>query len=142
MDDYPYPSSAAVTAVMKGNRKRDTRPELAVRSALHRRGLRFRKDLPLRVGDVRVRPDVVFPRRRLALFVDGCFWHRCPLHGTRPRVNTSYWEQKLDRNVERDRRQEAVLRSGGWTVIRAWEHEEPAAVADRVLALLSTPAAS
>lgn len=132
MVTYPVPSSAAVTAVMRGNRKRDTRPEVAIRSALHRRGLRFRKDLLLRVGDLRVRADVVFPRRRLALFVDGCFWHRCPEHGTSPRANAAYWGPKLDRNVERDRLQTAALRADGWTVVRAWEHEDPETVAAAV----------
>ena len=133
---YPVPSSPAVTAVMRGNRKRDTRPEVAVRSALHRRGLRFRKDVPLRAGDLRVRADIVFPRRRLVVFVDGCFWHRCPDHGTSPRANTAYWGPKLDRNVERDRLQGEALRADGWTVVRAWEHEDPAAVADAVSAIL------
>lgn len=133
---YPVPSSAAVTAVMRGNRKRDTRPEVAIRSALHRRGLRFRKDVLLRVGDLRVRADVVFPRRRLALFVDGCFWHRCPEHGTSPRANAAYWGPKLDRNVERDRMQTAALRADGWTVVRAWEHEDPDEVALAVEQLL------
>lgn len=133
---YPVPSSPAVTVVMRGNRKRDTRPEVAIRSALHRRGLRFRKDVPLRAGDLRVRADIVFPRRRLVVFVDGCFWHRCPDHGTSPRANTAYWGPKLDRNVERDRLQEQALRVDGWMVVRVWEHEDPAAVADAVSAIL------
>ncbi len=122
---------------MRRNPRRDTGPELAVRSELHRRGLRFRKDLPLRVPGRVVRPDVVFTRARLAVFVDGCFWHRCPEHGNVPRANGAYWQPKLERNVARDRAVDAVLCEAGWRVLRAWEHEAPAAVADRVLAVLA-----
>src|SRR5690242_10941724 len=99
--DYPYPTSTAVSAVMRGNRKRDTRPELALRAELHKRGLRYRVDFP--VAPMRRRADVVFTRARVAVFVDGCYWHRCPKHGTQPRSNVTYWTRKLDRNVERDR---------------------------------------
>jgi DNA mismatch endonuclease (patch repair protein) len=127
---------------MRRNPRRDTGPEMAVRSELHRRGLRFRKDLPLRVPGRVVRPDVVFTRARLAVFVDGCFWHRCPEHGNVPRANGAYWQPKLERNVARDRAVGAALGEAGWRVLRAWEHEAPAVVADRVLAVLtgSSPA--
>lgn len=127
---------------MRRNPRRDTGPELVVRSELHRRGLRFRKDLPLRVPGRVVRPDVVFTRARLAVFVDGCFWHRCPEHGNVPRANGAYWQPKLERNVARDRAVDAALGEAGWRVLRAWEHEAPAVVADRVLAVLtgSSPA--
>jgi DNA mismatch endonuclease (patch repair protein) len=123
---------------MRGNRKRDTRPELAVRSALHRRGLRFNKDFLITTSTVRVRVDVAFPRRRIAVLIDGCFWHRCPLHETEPRANATYWGPKLDRNVARDRSQEAGLRLEGWTVVRGWEHEDPVMVAERIAALLGS----
>lgn len=123
-DGYPYPTRPGVTAVMKGNRKTDTRPELALRSALHRSGLRFRKDHTVKVDEGRtIRVDVVFPRAKLAVFVDGCFWHRCPQHGTEPKSNTGYWSPKLDRNVERDRETDERLRRAGWEVLRIWEHE-------------------
>jgi DNA mismatch endonuclease (patch repair protein) len=123
-DGYPYPTRPGVTAVMKGNRKTDTRPELALRSALHRSGLRFRKDHTVKVdGGRTIRVDVVFPRAKLAVFVDGCFWHRCPQHGTEPKSNTGYWGSKLDRNVERDRETDERLRRAGWEVLRIWEHE-------------------
>ena len=123
-DKYPYPTHPAVTAVMKGNRKTDTRPELALRSALHGSGLRFRKDHTVKVDEGRtIRVDVVFPRAKLAVFVDGCFWHRCPQHGTEPKSNTGYWGPKLDRNVERDRETDERLRRAGWEVLRIWEHE-------------------
>ena len=130
---YPVPSSRAVTAVMKGNRKVGSKPETQLRSRLHQLGYRFRKNFPIRAGDLRVQPDVVFTKKRLAVFVDGCFWHRCPIHGTEPAVNTSYWEPKLTRNVARDRRVDEALSSAGWQVIRIWEHE-PVEEAARVVA--------
>lgn len=109
---------------MKGNRKSGTGPERRLRTALHRRGHRFRILLPLTIEGVRVRPDIVFLRRRLAVFVDGCFWHCCPEHGTAPRVNLDYWRPKLERNRARDRLVNDALTSGGWTVVRVWEHGE------------------
>jgi DNA mismatch endonuclease, patch repair protein len=133
---YPHPSRPAMTAIMRGNRRTDTLPELAIRRLLHASGLRYRVDYPLIVGDVRVRPDVVFPRRRVAVFVDGCFWHGCPTHGTRPAANPAYWSAKLARNRARDRRVDAALHAHGWRVIRAWEHDFPRAVARRVADVL------
>lgn len=121
---------------MRRNPRRDTGPEVALRSELHRRGLRFRKDLPLRAPGRVVRPDVVFPAARLAVFVDGCFWHACPLHGNQPRANTAYWRPKLERNVARDRAVNEALTAAGWHVLRAWEHEPAAEIADRVQATL------
>jgi DNA mismatch endonuclease (patch repair protein) len=135
---YPHPSSAAATAVMKANHRVDTRPERALRSALHRQGERFRKDFSIRAGDVRVRPDIVFTRRRLAVFVDGCFWHRCPQHATSPRSNSEYWRTKLDGNVARDRRNDAALRADGWSVLRVWEHEPVEEAVVRVVESLQT----
>lgn len=125
MASYPQPSSPAATAVMRGNVRADTRPELRIRSLLHRLGHRFRKDHAVVAGDVRVRPDIVFTRARVAVFVDGCYWHRCPQHGTEPRANPGYWRAKLDGNVARDRSVDAALRAAGWTVLRVWEHEAP-----------------
>jgi DNA mismatch endonuclease, patch repair protein len=139
---YPVPSTPAASAVMRGNRRRDTRPEVALRSALHARGLRFRKDFPIQVGDLRVRVDVAFPARRLAVFVDGCFWHSCSIHGNQPRVNSAYWGPKLARNLERDRRVDQALQDIGWAVVRVWEHEDAGAAADRVAAMLPAGPAS
>lgn len=111
---------------MRGNRKTDTKPEVALRSALHRAGLRFRKDYSVRVDDGRpIRIDIAFPMAKLAVFVDGCFWHRCPEHGNEPKVNSDYWGPKLDRNVERDRETDQRLQNAGWWVVRIWEHEDP-----------------
>ncbi len=127
----PPPSSPGAAAVMRGNRGVDTRPESALRSVLHAMGLRFRKHaLPER--GLRCRADVLFPAARVAVFVDGCFWHRCPEHGTSPRTNSPYWRAKLDRNVERDRRNDAALAAAGWAVVRVWEHEDAAEAAGRI----------
>jgi DNA mismatch endonuclease (patch repair protein) len=133
---YPEPVDAAATNVGRGNRKRDTKPEVRLRSALHRRGLRFRKDHPLRLGTVRVRPDIVFTRGKVAVFVDGCFWHSCPDHGRRPGRNLDYWIPKLDNNVARDRRVDAALDAEGWDVVRIWEHEDVETSAARIAAVL------
>lgn len=122
---------------MRRNPRRDTRPEVALRAELHRRGLRFRKDLPLRVGGRVVRPDVVFTRARLAVFLDGCFWHACPLHGNVPQANGAYWQPKLERNVARDHAVNTALDQAGWRVLRGWEHEPPGEVADRVSSALA-----
>ena len=107
---------------MRANRRANTTPELALRSELQRLGLRFRKDLPLKLSAGRVRPDVVFTRAKVAVFVDGCFWHLCPEHSQIPKANRDYWEPKLARNVERDRRNDAALIEDGWRVIRFFEH--------------------
>lgn len=138
MPDYPSPTSAAVTAVMRGNRRADTGPERQVRSLLHASGFRYRTDYRLDVPGARVRPDIVFTRRRLAVFIDGCFWHRCPEHGTSPRVNTSYWSPKLERNIARDQRVDQALRAAGWTVLRIWEHVDPTEAAAQVIAILDS----
>jgi DNA mismatch endonuclease, patch repair protein len=129
-----WASSPGVRRSMQANRRADTKPELQVRAALHRRGLRFRKDLRLDLSGGRVRPDVVFTRWRVACFIDGCYWHRCPIHGTEPKSNAAYWGPKLDRNVQRDREADAILRDAGWVVVRGWEHEDPESIAERVAA--------
>lgn len=120
---------------MQGNRSTGTTPEVALRSELHRRGLRFRKHRQA-VPELRCRPDVVFTKARVAVFVDGCFWHRCPEHLTDPRTNSAYWAAKLDRNIARDGRNDAALEASGWRVVRVWEHELPSDAADRVEAVL------
>jgi DNA mismatch endonuclease, patch repair protein len=111
--------------------QRDTAPELALRSELHRRGFRFRVDRAP-VADVRSRADLVFGPARVAVYVDGCFWHSCPEHATTPRSNAEFWEQKLERNRERDDETNRLLQERGWEVLRIWEHEDSAEAADRV----------
>lgn len=110
----------------------DTKPEVLLRSALHLAGLRFRKDYSILTGATRVRADVVFPTLRVAIFVDGCFWHGCPRHGNVPISNSDYWGPKLARNRQRDRRNTRDLRRAGWTVLRFWEHTPPAIAVRRI----------
>lgn len=117
---------------MRANRRRDTVPELSVRRLLHARGLRYRVDYRL-APPHRTRADIVFTRRGLAVFIDGCFWHGCPEHASQPKRNSDYWGPKLARNIERDRETDAVLRELGWTVLRFWEHENPAEVAEAII---------
>ena len=123
---------------MQANRRRDTRPELALRSALHAAGMRYRVDLRLDLGaGRRVRPDIAFTRQRVAVFIDGCFWHSCPLHGRQPSANVGYWEPKLVRNQQRDRENTEALTEAGWLVVRVWEHQDVAAAAALVLSALA-----
>jgi DNA mismatch endonuclease (patch repair protein) len=124
---------------MRGNRRRDTQPERRVRSVLHARGLRFRVDYRVGTGRLAPRPDLVFTRRKIAVFIDGCFWHGCPDHGRVPAANNDYWAAKLSRNVSRDRLHDATLERAGWHVLRFWEHEDPEHVAVEVAAALSEP---
>jgi DNA mismatch endonuclease (patch repair protein) len=137
---YPKASSEGRSANMRAIRRTDTKPELALRRALHRLGYRFRKDyrLDLAAGK-RVRPDIAFTARRVAVFVDGCFWHACPDHGSKPSVNQGYWAPKLLRNVERDRAADSALELAGWQVIRLWEHVPLEAAVAAVAAALSNP---
>lgn len=99
-------------------RGRDTTPEKLVRSALFKKGFRFRVR-----NRLRGRPDIVFPRERVVVFVDGCFWHGCPAHATTPVTNAAFWTKKLKRNVERDKEVDHDLGAEGWAVLRVWEHE-------------------
>lgn len=105
-----------------------TEPELALRRELHRRGLRYRVD----VRELPGRPDIVFSRARIAVQVDGCFWHGCPEHAVAPRSNAAWWSEKLALNRERDARNDAMLQSEGWLVVRVWEHVSPSTAADLI----------
>lgn len=122
---------------MRGNTKTGNRPEARLRSELHRRGLRFRKNAVIRGADWTVRPDVLFPRLKIAVFLDGCFWHACPEHGTTPRVNQDYWLPKLQRNVRRDRLNDRRLNDARWHVIRIWEHVGTSDAADVIEAAVT-----
>lgn len=108
---------------MLGNKSRNTKPELALRRAIHAMGLRYRVSMRPDPS-LRRTADVVFTSVRVAVFVDGCFWHACPEHGSRPRVNPDYWEPKLRANRLRDAETDALLCALGWTVVRVWEHED------------------
>lgn len=127
----PVPESESVRRRMQNTRRRDTDLEVIVRSLLHRRGLRYRVDRPIQ-GVTRGRPDITFPTERVAVFIDGCFWHRCPRHGTDPKNNAEWWRTKLDANVERDRRHDRELVGAGWRVLRYWDHEDAVNIADSV----------
>ncbi|MFI0485632.1 very short patch repair endonuclease [Actinomadura sp. 9N215] len=136
---YPRPSSEGRSRNMRANRRSDTKPEIALRRALHARGYRYRKDLRLDLPEgARVRPDIVFTARKVAVFVDGCFWHVCPEHGREPTSNEWYWTPKLRRNVERDRAADAALKAAGWRVVRLWEHEPLPAAIDAVVEAVGT----
>jgi len=122
---------------MQGNRRADTAPEVNLRRALHASGLRFRKDLVVKGVDAKAKADVVFTRQKVAVFIDGCFWHGCPTHCRMPSRNRDYWEAKIGRNQERDYRVTAALAADGWRVIRIWEHEPVEQAALRVRDALS-----
>ena len=120
---------------MQGNKSRDTSPEMAVRRLLHAAGLRYRvahRPEP----SLRRTADIVFTKQRVAVFIDGCYWHACPEHGTRARTNADYWSAKLQRNVARDADTTARLEAAGWTVLRFWEHEKPTEVANEVAGII------
>jgi DNA mismatch endonuclease (patch repair protein) len=116
---------------MASQQTRDTRPEVELRRELHGRGLRFRVAKRPLIG-LRSTADIVFGPDKVAVYVDGCFWHSCPQHATTPASNQSWWEAKLARNQERDRATNLALAEAGWIVVRVWEHEAVAAAADRV----------
>lgn len=108
---------------------RDTQMEVMIRKELFRKGFRYRKQYRV-PGAVRRTIDIAFPGKKLAIFIDGCFWHGCPTHGVQPRNNAAWWRNKLDRNIIRDRETDALLSASGWRVLRVWEHESvPEAVA-------------
>jgi DNA mismatch endonuclease (patch repair protein) len=128
---HPGSTSEAISTRMSVARRRDTVPELALRRVLHARGLRFRVNYPI-PGQGRRTIDIAFTRPRVAVFVDGCFWHGCPEHGTRPQKNSAWWQAKLAANRARDADSDAVLRDLGWSVLRVWEHEPPELAAARI----------
>ncbi len=124
----PPPSSEQVSQQMKRMPRKDSVPEIRLRRALHAQGLRFRVNLKGLPGT----PDIAFTRAKIAVFMDGCFWHRCPEHGTLPKANREWWREKLDRNVSRDRLKDEELVSLGWSVVHVWEHEDEAESSGRI----------
>lgn len=126
-----WASTPAVRASMRANRSRDTKPELLLRRALHAKGYRYRvacRPLP----ELRRTADLVFTRAKVAVFVDGCFWHGCPTHHRLAKRNREYWEQKVQKNRQRDSEVDAKLAEAGWLALRIWEHEDAASASSRV----------
>ena len=120
---------------MQATRRRDTAAEIAVRHLLHARGLRYRVDREVLPG-IRRRADIVFVTARVAVFVDGCFWHSCPRHRTSPKANAAWWAAKLAENRRRDAHTNRRLRNAGWHVVRVWEHEAPSKAAARIVTIV------
>lgn len=136
MSSRPAASSPEALRRMRRQRRTGTRCEVALRRYLWRHGLRYRVDYRLPLTGLRRRADIAFPSRRLAVLVDGCFWHCCPDHGTRPSNNAAWWAEKLDGNVRRDADTDRRLAEAGWTVLRVWEHTDPETAGRRVFAAL------
>ena len=131
LDDVPPASSEAVRLRMCRQRKRNTTPEMRLRSALHAAGKRYRVHYPV-PGNSRRSIDIAFVRQRLAVFVDGCYWHGCPIHGHQTRHNADWWDRKIRRNQERDCETTQMLVGAGWTVVRIWEHESLDSALNRI----------
>jgi DNA mismatch endonuclease (patch repair protein) len=127
---------------MQANRSRDTKPEMAVRRLLHKRGLRYRVGIAP-IPDVRRRADVVFSKARVAIFVDGCFWHGCPEHGRKSfNHNVDYWPTKIESNIARDKDTNARLQAAGWTVLRFWEHQSADVVVQAIVDVIEQTVAA
>jgi DNA mismatch endonuclease, patch repair protein len=126
-----WATSPSVRAVMRGNRGRDTQPELRLRSLVHSRGYRYQVNAPP-VPALRRRADMVFPTERVAVFVDGCFWHGCREHHRPATKNSSFWRDKIEGNKRRDAETNEALELAGWAVVRVWEHEDVAEACERV----------
>ncbi|MFE2036018.1 very short patch repair endonuclease [Streptomyces scopuliridis] len=137
-----WADSPSVRASMQGNRGKDTKPELRLRSLLHRGGLRYRVSARP-IPDLRRTADLVFTRSRVAVFVDGCYWHGCPEHYRPAATNADFWAKKISGNRERDAETNRLLSQAGWTVVRIWEHEDPVRASERVMrAVRDGPVAS
>ncbi|MDG4836936.1 very short patch repair endonuclease [Micromonospora sp. WMMD967] len=121
----PVPSSSEVSRRMSRQRRRDTAPEMSIRQLLHAQGYRYRVAWPI-PGLRRRTIDIAFTAARMAIFIDGCFWHSCPQHKTNPAANSDWWSNKLETNRWRDSETNAHLEALGWSVLRIWEHESPA----------------
>jgi DNA mismatch endonuclease (patch repair protein) len=130
-----WASSPGTRASMRANKSRDTKPELALRRTVHARGMRYRVGIRP-VATLRRTADLVFTKVRVAVFLDGCFWHGCPQHHSASKTNPTFWANKVRKNRERDIETDRLLAEHGWTVIRIWEHEDPVAAAKRIEALV------
>jgi DNA mismatch endonuclease (patch repair protein) len=132
----PKPSSSAALNRMKAAKPRDTAPEKALRSELYKKGLRYRVDVrPIK--ELNRRADIVFQSAKVAIFVDGCFWHGCPKHGTQAKANAEFWKNKIKQNQIRDMETNQLLKKAGWKVIRVWEHEDSAKMSERIYKIIA-----
>ena len=131
MSGPPPPSSDAASVRMRATGRRDSTAEVSVRRAVHRLGLRYLVD-ERPVPEFRRHADLVFRRAKVAVFVDGCFWHGCPRHCVWPRANARWWRAKIEQTRSRDADTNAKLRAAGWIVLRFWEHAEASRAADRI----------
>jgi len=120
---YPFPISSNVSTVMRANTRTNTKPEIKYRSALHKSGYRFRKDYLIYLPERNIHIDIAFPSIKLAVFIDGCYWHGCPLHYKVPKHNKSYWRKKILKNKRRDNEVNRILLNNKWKIVRIWEHE-------------------
>ena len=137
MTSSPKPLNESVRLRMKRQRRRDTDAELHVRRRLHSMGLRYRVDFGPEPS-LPCRGDIVFTRSKIVIFIDGCFWHGCPVHATNPKSNSAWWREKLTQNAARDQRNTAALRDMGWRVLRFWEHEDPEDISTHIVAVLKS----
>ncbi|MDH3010067.1 very short patch repair endonuclease [Gordonia alkanivorans] len=137
MTSSPKPLNESVRLRMTRQRRRDTDAELRVRRRLHSMGLRYRVDFRPEPS-LRCRGDIVFTRSKIVIFIDGCFWHGCPVHATNPKSNSAWWREKLTQNAARDQRNTAALRDMGWCVLRFWEHEDPEDISTHIVAVLKS----
>lgn len=126
---------------MRAQRTKDTEAETSLRSALFRRGLRFRVNQKL-PGLSRKTFDVLFRKQKVVVLVDGCFWHACPIHATWPKANAEWWKNKIEENRRRDVATNEALNAAGWTVVRVWEHVDPEIAAVRVAEIVAAPSRS
>lgn len=124
----PIPLNPRVSQTMRRVRQKGTKPEKVLSSELFRRGMRFRVNYKQVPGS----PDIAFTKAKVAVFVDGCFWHACPVHGTVPKNNREWWEAKFERNAVRDRKTDQELEAMGWVPLRYWEHDDPEEIADEI----------
>lgn len=132
----PKASSSQVSRRMARTPQKDTSAEMAIRRELHRRGFRYRVDYTV-LRKPRRTADLAFPKLKIAVFIDGCFWHGCPEHGTWPKQNAEFWRQKIEANISRDEDTNERLSGLDWRVIRIWEHEAPEAAVERIVKVVS-----
>lgn len=132
VDQQSWASSESVRRSMRANRGRDTAPEIAVRKIVHNAGLRYRVD-HRPIASLNRRADLVFTRARIAVFIDGCFWHGCPEHHTLAKTNAEFWSEKVQRNRARDAETNQLLATARWEVLRFWEHEPAADIAASII---------